>query len=329
MLSLEADPRIYVSLERLIALRVQAQKTMLPSKLAKRGIIVGPHQSRARGRGMDFEELRGYRIGDDIRSLDWKVSNRTKKPHVRVYAEEKERNVVMLIDQRSSMFFASQHKMKSVVAAELAALQLWRTLALKDRIGVILFNDQSSTKFKPSRQQANAMRILDDLVHFNQSLNALTPGSEALSARAEVEASQGLNQALTQAQRLCHHDCVVYLISDLYGWNEESIAHLKRMRQHNDVVVYRVSDAMEMKFANSIQGVVSNAKLQMMLKSSNTSLADKFDQHQSQWLADIRVNLRQLRIPALEFNTNDSVETQWQTSLLAGPVGVNSKEVSA
>ena len=127
--------RIYVQLNDLIALQYQVQGISFLPRQPLHSALSGRHSSRLRGRGLNFEELRHYRAGDDIRTLDWKVTHRTGKPHVRVYTEERERCVIMLVDQRRSMFFGTRAKMKSVVAAELAAIT--GRPALKVRMAVL------------------------------------------------------------------------------------------------------------------------------------------------------------------------------------------------
>ena len=102
-------------------------------------ILSGRYASRLRGRGLNFEELRRYHPGDDIRSMDWKVTARTRTPHVRVYTEEKDRSVLLIVDQRLNMFFGTRQRMKSVTALELAALGAWRALDSGDRVGMVGF----------------------------------------------------------------------------------------------------------------------------------------------------------------------------------------------
>ena len=101
----EQDNRIAASFAHLRALEMQARGFSLPRQPAQ-SILAGRNASRLRGRGLDFEELRNYRPGDDIRTMDWRVTNRTGKPHVRVFTEERERRVYLMIDQRISMFLA-------------------------------------------------------------------------------------------------------------------------------------------------------------------------------------------------------------------------------
>ncbi|MEO2030003.1 MAG: DUF58 domain-containing protein, partial [Fuerstiella sp.] len=134
-------------------------------------LLSGRHASRLRGRGLMFEELRDYRPGDDIRSIDWRATARRGKPHVRVNNEERERPVLLVVDQRSTMFFGSARTTKATAAAELTALAAWRTLDVGDRVGAIIFSDEEIVQIKPHRSRGNVLRICDNLVRINNRLS--------------------------------------------------------------------------------------------------------------------------------------------------------------
>ena len=121
-----SDSNIFVDPKDLIALQFQATGFSFLPRQPVHSVLSGRHGSRLRGRGLDFEELRHYRTGDDIRTMDWKVTARMRKPHVRVFTEERDRPVLLVVDQRISMFFGSRRCMKSVAAAEAAALGSYR-----------------------------------------------------------------------------------------------------------------------------------------------------------------------------------------------------------
>ena len=136
------DPGVYVDLEHLIALEQRGRKVSLLPRQPVHSLLSGRYASRMRGRGLNFEEIRDYRTGDDVRSIDWKVTARLQSPHVRVFNEERDRQGLLIVDQRLSMFFGSRRAMKSVTAAEIAAVVAWRILNVGDRVGGIVFNDQ-------------------------------------------------------------------------------------------------------------------------------------------------------------------------------------------
>ena len=112
-----SDSTIYADLEQLVRLEHRARGFSLLPRQPIHSILAGRHASRLRGRGLNFEEIRGYLPGDDVRPMDWKVTARMREPHVRVYTEERDRPVLFLVDQRASMFFGSRRAMKSVAAA--------------------------------------------------------------------------------------------------------------------------------------------------------------------------------------------------------------------
>ena len=116
-------------------------------------MLSGLHASRRRGRGLNFEEMRDYLPGDDIRSIDWKATARTGAAHVRVFTEERDRPALLVVDQRMSMYFGSQHNMKSVTAAEAAAISAFRIFGAGDRVGGIVFDDERSMAVAPRRSR--------------------------------------------------------------------------------------------------------------------------------------------------------------------------------
>ena len=135
------DPRIHVDLAHLAGLELRAAGFDFLPRQPVGSVLSGRRAARVRGRGLEFEEIRGYLPGDDVRAIDWKVTARTGSPHVRVTREERDRPALILADQRMSMFFGTVLNMKSVTAAEIAAMAAWRILAAGDRVGGIVLSD--------------------------------------------------------------------------------------------------------------------------------------------------------------------------------------------
>src|SRR5499433_3744464 len=153
-----AVPGIYVDLESLIALEHGARGVSFKPRQPVRSLLSGRYASRLRGRGLNFEEIRDYRPGDDVRSIDWKVTARLQSPHVRVFNEERDRQGLLVVDQRLSMFFGSRRAMKSVSAAEIAAVVAWRILNVGDRVGGIVFNDGDIDDVRPQRSRRTVLQ---------------------------------------------------------------------------------------------------------------------------------------------------------------------------
>ena len=150
---------VSVSVRKLGQLQYQVRAlhglTGMPHK-GLSNLLAGQHRSHHRGRGLVFDELRAYQTGDDGRYMDWKVTNRIGKPHIRVFKEERERPVMMLVDQRQSMFFGSTGVMKSVAAAEVAAIIGWSSLFNGDQLGALLFTNDDIREL-PSRQSESSL----------------------------------------------------------------------------------------------------------------------------------------------------------------------------
>jgi uncharacterized protein (DUF58 family) len=181
---------IYVQLDELVRLQHKASGFSFLPRQPVHSILSGRHASKLRGRGLNFEELRNYLPGDDTRNIDWKVTARTRTPYVRVYTEEKDRTVWLLVDQRVGMFFGSRQRMKSVVAAEVAAISAWRVLSVGDRVGALVFDDSEVSVIPPHRSRERVMQILKQVVKKNH----------ALSAHPDLKPNAGkLNEALNRS----------------------------------------------------------------------------------------------------------------------------------
>lgn len=300
------NSNVYADFDSLVAMQHKAAGLSFLPRQAVQSILSGRHASRLRGRGLNFEELRHYRSGDDIRTLDWKVTNRTKKPHVRVYTEERERRVLMIVDQRISMFFGSKVKMKSVAACEMAALCAWRTLAVGDRIGAILFNDVDIREIRPQRSRPNAQRILLECVKMNHTLHA---------QQEEAANEAQLARALRAAERVCDHDCLVVIISDLTGWSESTLGSIRRLSVHNDVIVPFVFDPLEKHLPERNSLVVSDGTVQIEVDGGKKALKEQFTAEFSSSFDAVQKDLKKFRVPVIPIDTVEPVEDQLRVAL--------------
>ncbi len=302
----DEDGACYTSLKQLVTLQQSISGFSFLPKQPVNSILSGRHGSRLRGRGLNFEELRHYRSGDDIRTLDWKVTNRTGKPHVRVYSEEKERPVLIVADQRINMFFGSQVKMKSVLATEMAALSAWRVLSVGDRVGALVFNDTEIREVRPQRSRNNVMQILHHLVSFNHRLDA---------GKDQQQNDKQLNNALAEVERISGHDYLIIIISDMSGWDDETLMRIKRLRQHNDVIASLVYDPLEQTLPKEQQLVLSDGSLQIQVNADNPSLHQEFQQVFTNQVSDIKKIMAKYNIPVIPVTTNESALDQVRKAL--------------
>jgi uncharacterized protein (DUF58 family) len=297
----ERDPRIYADLDALVRLQFKAQGFSFLPRQPIHSVLYGRHASRLRGRGLNFEEIRDYLPGDDIRSIDWKVTARTKKPHVRVYTEERDRSAWLLIDQRISMFFGSRVSTKSVTAAEAAAIAAWRILKMKDRVGALVYDDEEIVEIPPQRSRAQVMRILGAVVEKNHRLRA----------DSDVRPNPGmLNEVLRRLAPLAKHDCLVVLIGDATGVDEDTRRLVTRINEHNDVMSAMVYDTLEAELPAAGKLVVSDGEGQLEVDTSRRGLRERFRQEfadRMQWMQEVS---RKQAIPLIPLSTARPVPEQ-------------------
>jgi uncharacterized protein (DUF58 family) len=297
----------YVELQTLINLQYKAKGFSFFPRQPIHSLLSGRNSSRLRGRGLDFEELRAYLPGDDIRTMDWHVTARMQKPFVRVFTEERDRPALIVLDQRLNMFFGSRVSTKSVTAAEIAALAAWRVFHQGDRVGALIFNDSLVEEIKPLRSRATVMRILEKSVEQNRRLSA---GSE------DPVNSAMLNEILRRISRVAQHDFTILLISDFDGADPVTDNLLLDISQHNDVLAVFVYDPLAAKLPSSGELVVSNGELQVELQFGREHIrkalldaSDKRIRHILSWQ-------KKLDIPVLPVNTAE--ETGMQVRHLLG-----------
>lgn len=256
------DARIHVSLAHLRSLQGAARGLSFLPRQPSASVLNGRHASRLRGRGLNFEEMRDYLPGDDIRSIDWKATARTGSPHVRVFTEERDRPALLVVDQRMSMFFGSQLNMKSVTAAEAAAIATFRVLDAGDRVGGIVFNDEAHVEFAPKRSRRTGYALLESIAEMNAALHA---DKEAISAPS------GLNGVLGSVARIAHHDHLVLVFSDFDGIDETTHRRLSSIAVHNDIVLFLVYDPLSEHIEPGDNAIIGDGRMQAELDLGSQS----------------------------------------------------------
>ncbi len=294
------DKRVSVTLPHLRAMAGKAKAlTFLPHQPAK-SVLNGRHASRMRGRGLNFEELRNYLPGDDVRSIDWKVTARTGKPHVRVFTEERDRPVLIIVDQRMSMFYGTSLNMKSVTAAETAALIAHRILGQGDRVGGIVFGDNKLAEIRPSRNQRSLNRFLAAIVEANARLRADAPTTDPMP----------LNRSLEAVSQIVSHDHLVIILSDFDGVDARTETLLCGLSRRNDVVIGLVTDPTGHAVQEDLRFVVSDGTLQAEIDTGSSGVRQALMEFSAGRFAEIERWARRAGIPILPLSAGEDTAPQ-------------------
>lgn len=278
--------------------------SLLPQQ-PRSGALAGRHASRLRGRGLDFAELRRYQDGDDVRAIDWPATARTRAPQVRIYAEERDRVVLLVVDQRATMFFGSRRATKSVVAAEAAALAAWRVVKAGDRIAALVFDDSERIVVRPSRRTATVQRVLSEIVRLNGRLRADMAAPEPAM----------LNRALGDAASFVPHDWLVVLISDGFGADELTARFVSGLGAHNDVIALFVSDPLEAALPSLGPVTIAEGTARLQVDTDSARLRRDHATSFAERHARIHSFGRHRAIPVIDVRTDDDVALQIRRAL--------------
>ena len=296
--------KVHVELDDLVRLQFDQHRFSFLPKQPIHSLLSGRHASRLRGRGLQFEELRHYRPGDDIRSMDWRATARLKKPHVRVFSEERERTVLFVVDQRNGMHFGSARATKAVAACELAALGAWRTLSMSDRAAALIFNDEETTYVPPHRSRATVHRICSEMVAMNQKL----------SADKQEDRPAALDEALKQAANLAKHDFLIVLATDCHGAGPETRKWVSRLAAHNDMIAALIYDPLGIRLPNLGGVEITDGKKRLMIPTGNR-FQESYKAAFVEWSRRVQEQFSALNVPILPLCTHDDVGDQVLSAL--------------
>ncbi|RWU17963.1 DUF58 domain-containing protein [Pseudomonas alkylphenolica] len=229
-----AAPGIRISLAELIEMRHRVREVQLFSRPGQRSPLVGLHHSKLRGRGVDFDQVRVYQAGDDVRNIDWRVTARTQEPHTKLFHEERERPIFILVEQSQRLFFGSGLMFKSVLAAQAAALIGWAALGHNDRIGGLVFGDNEHYEIKPRRSKQSLLQLLNRLARVNQSLHT----------EAQPQADS-LGLALRRAREVLRPGSLAIIICDERALTPAVEQQLSLLSRHCDLLLLPLSDPLD------------------------------------------------------------------------------------
>ncbi|QBM17480.1 hypothetical protein MARI_15950 [Marinobacter sp. JH2] len=268
----------HATLEDLVRLQADARALKLPSARQVRGRQAGLRPSRQRGRGMTFAEVRQYQPGDDIRSIDWRVTARRQSPHTKLFEEERERPVLLIADLGPTLFFASTGAYKQARSAQITALLAWLALMAGDQVGGLAFNHQELEVLRPARRKKSLLRLLDTLARLQHQPG--TPPNPALPD------GPNLNKALSEARRVAHTGSRIFIVSDFMNLSNETTSLLGALARHNSVSALRIMDPLEKDLPHSGQFAVAGPEGPVWFDAGNPNFQrawrDKISSHEQQ-----------------------------------------------
>jgi len=301
----DGDGVTHVSTQVLIRLRRAAQR--LSIKVSKaRALQSGHYYSLFKGRGMEFDEVRPYQPGDDVRTIDWRVTARTGKPHTKLFREERERAVILWVDYRSSMFFATQRAFKSVLASKAAALFAWTAAIEGDRLGGLLFSDTGHEEFRPQRGKLAVLHFLKKLAtHSSRQFAAMD------STRKKTVEKQ---QAFLRLKRVARPGSLIILISDFYDFDEQIESHLANLAKHNDVALLYTYDPLESELPPAGSYRVTDQRNTVSIDTSNKKTRAQYQQRFMRHLSFLERICLRYRVRFVPCSTADDVQDTLKTA---------------
>ncbi len=305
----QADDIVRISQSTLIGLNRDARQLPLNSA-SIRAQFNGQYLSTFKGRGMEFDESRPYQPGDDIRSMDWKVTARTGKAYSKVFREERERPVLLWVDYRQPMFFGTQQHFKSVLAAKIAALLAWSTAHHGDRLGGLIFSETSHIELRPSRGKSASLHFIKQLAQHSAWESSIDTAEHKKSAA----------DALNRLQRVNKPGSLIFLISDFRNMDEKSWSQISQLNRHSDIILISINDPLEQQLPPAGNYRISNGKEELNL---NTYSKKQRQAYQSRFLnqqLQLQNTCRKQGMHYLNISTIDDILPTLQQKLGVSPV---------
>ena len=227
----------YVTFESLLELTASTKSRRFQRRLAatKSGLV----HSKVKGRGLDFDEVRAYQPGDDVRTIDWKVTARLQKPHTKVFREEQERPCLFVADQSQSMFFGSKYRLKSVLCAEILGRLAWSALERKDKVGGLVWSNTGVNIVKPRRNKSAVANLLQYVASANQALKP------RLEDQDNIVNPYLWSELPVIIRRLATSNNALTIISDFQNIDDSTWKKVLSFSSHNQVNVYYTYDQLE------------------------------------------------------------------------------------
>ena len=252
-------------------------------------MFAGQYHSAFKGRGMEFEEVREYQAGDDVRTIDWNVTARTGRPFVKNFREERELTVMLVVDISASQDFGTREQLKSELVAELGATLAFSAIQNNDKVGLILFTDRVERFVPPRKGTRHVLRVVRELLYH-----------EPAGRRTDV----GL--ALEYLSRIVRKRAVVFVISDFQ--TPAFTGPLQVVRHRHDLIPVLVQDERESRLPpmRYIELFDPETHEQLLVDTSSRAFRERFGRRADERRENLLTELRRLRLDAIQVATGES-----------------------
>lgn len=295
--------RTHIQLSDLLHAQQQLQASGLLCGSAAKSSLLGLHHSRLRGRGMEFDQVRVYQSGDDVRNIDWRVTARTGEAHSKVFQEEREHPVFLMVEQSPAMFFASQGNFKSVQAAFIASLFAWAAYANHDRVGGLVFSETLYAEIRPQRHQRGVLKLLSQLAQANQEL---TEPSASCTGNP-------LQQALIYSRSILKPGSLIIIICDERNISAHTSALIQTLAQRFDLILVPISDPLEHQLPHSRGLVFQQAARFLTINGYQSNVGKQWQQLGGQYRQQWRKLAQQANLALFPLTTATSIAQQLTT----------------
>ena len=264
------------------------RKIEIKTKGLSKHIFSGEYHSAFKGRGMSFSEVRNYQYGDDVRNIDWNVTARTGDPHIKVFEEDRELTVMLIVDISKSSYFGSINQFKSELTAEISAIIAFSAITNNDKVGAILHTDKVEKYIPPKKGKSHILRIIREIIY-------LKPESNGTS----------LDEALIYLNNIQKKRAIVFVLSDFMCTGYESALSIASKR--HDIIGLHIYDQIEKELPNVgiINATDAETGKQVILDTTSKAVRQKYNS----WFANnfeyFKSTFNKYRSDNISINTND------------------------
>jgi len=298
----DASP-VSVSQAGLIRLSGPARAIAL-NVLRVNSLQTGAYVSHFRGRGMEFDESRPYQPGDDPRSIDWRVTARSTTAYTKLFREERERPVLVVVDLRSTMHFATRGYFKSVNASRAAALLAWAAHHRGDRLGGLIFGDTTHRELKPRLGRQAALRFVHELA-----------GHADWQQRDPEASTEALRQAMSALRRVARPGSLVVVVSDFSGFSRQAQSYLSSVARHNEVLAVFMNDPLERRLPPPGRYRLVSADDEMAIDTFAAAARRDYEQAFEQRAETLETFCQRYGVHLMPMSTDDDPVSSLQTAL--------------